>query len=223
MISVKPFSYIDNKTPSETCYKWPSEQQKPKGTLYLPRSKRLVVCPGSRPVPPAGTARWGRCSVSPSPATPSPSVSVSIFYFMISFSSPPPSHASIRVSAHLSTCLAQPQLIDCHKMMPLHPNAIYKPDSGKLLWTMASRQSGRRNQASDGGKHKPQGRIVYTGVSVTKDGWSFTVKQGATIIHEDNGNGSSHTYSLLDYLNKGHAARPSMQSFSQVQWACYRK
>jgi len=34
---------------------------------------------------------------------------------------------------------------------------------------------------------KPQGRIVYTDGSVTKDqsGWGFTVKQDATTIHED--------------------------------------
>ena len=34
---------------------------------------------------------------------------------------------------------------------------------------------------------KPQDLIVYTDGSVTKDqsGWGFTVKQGATLIHED--------------------------------------
>ena len=34
---------------------------------------------------------------------------------------------------------------------------------------------------------KPQDLIVYTDGSVTKDqsGWGFTVKQGATTIHED--------------------------------------
>ena len=47
---------------------------------------------------------------------------------------------------------------------------------------------------------------VYTDGSVTKDqsGWGFTIKQSVTTIHEDsdNGNGSSHTYSPLDCLER---------------------
>ena len=45
---------------------------------------------------------------------------------------------------------------------------------------------------------KPQDLIVYTDDSVTKDqsGWGFTVKQGATIIHEDSAVYTVSTFTL---------------------------
>ena len=45
---------------------------------------------------------------------------------------------------------------------------------------------------------KPQDLIVYTDDSVTKDqsGWGFTVKQGATIIHEDSAAYTVSTFTL---------------------------
>ena len=60
---------------------------------------------------------------------------------------------------------------------------------------------------------KPQDPIVYTNALVTKDqsGWGFTVKQGATTIHEDsaaytvsssNGGGNSHRCPPLDCLER---------------------
>ena len=58
----------------------------------------------------------------------------------------------------------------------------------KALSRMASRQNWVRDQASHSRKHKTaRPQIVYTDGSVTKDqsGWGFTVKQGATTIHED--------------------------------------
>ena len=45
---------------------------------------------------------------------------------------------------------------------------------------------------------KPQDLIVYTDGSVTKgqSGWAFTVKQGATTIHEDSAAFTVSTASL---------------------------
>ena len=52
---------------------------------------------------------------------------------------------------------------------------------------MASRQSGSEIRQLIQENSKPQDFIVYTDGSVTKDqsGWVFTVKKGATTIHED--------------------------------------
>ena len=67
---------------------------------------------------------------------------------------------------------------------------------------------------------KAQDFIVYTDGSVTKDqsGWGFTVKQGATTIHEDsacslyginlqldNGGGSSHPCPPLDCFKRSRS------------------
>ena len=55
---------------------------------------------------------------------------------------------------------------------------------------MASRQNRVRDQENS----KPQDLIVYTDGSATKDqsGWGFTVKQGATTVHEE---GAAYTVS----------------------------
>ena len=86
---------------------------------------------------------------------------------------------------------------------------------GKALSRMASRQNRVRDQACLSRKQKLQDFIVYSYGSFTKDqsGWGFTVKQGATTIHEDcslyglslkfdNGGGSSHPCPLLDGLKR---------------------
>ena len=59
---------------------------------------------------------------------------------------------------------------------------------------MARRQNSVRDQAFIEENSKPQDLIMYTDGSVTKhqSGWGFTVKQGATIIHEDS---AAHTVS----------------------------
>ena len=59
---------------------------------------------------------------------------------------------------------------------------------------MASRQNRVRDQENS----KPQDLIVYTDGSVTKDqsGWGFTVKQGATTIHEHSAPYTGSTSSL---------------------------
>ena len=59
---------------------------------------------------------------------------------------------------------------------------------------MASRQNRVRDQENS----KPQDLIVYTDGSATKDqsGWGFTVKQGATTIHEDSAPYTVSTSSL---------------------------
>ena len=52
---------------------------------------------------------------------------------------------------------------------------------------MASRQNGAKRSFLIQKDSKPQDFLVYIEGSVTKDqsGWGFTVKQGATTIHED--------------------------------------
>ena len=57
---------------------------------------------------------------------------------------------------------------------------------------------------------KPQDRIVYTDGSVTKDqsGWGFTVKQGATTIHEDSAAYTVSTSSMtMEVETVTHALR----------------
>ena len=57
---------------------------------------------------------------------------------------------------------------------------------------------------------KPRDLIMYTGGSVTKDqsGWGFTVKQGATTIHEDNAANTVSTFNLtMEVKAVTHALR----------------
>ena len=63
---------------------------------------------------------------------------------------------------------------------------------------MASRQNGVRDQASIQETSKPQDLIVCTDGSVTKaqSMWGFSVKQGATTIHEDSAAYTVSTCSL---------------------------
>ena len=69
---------------------------------------------------------------------------------------------------------------------------------------MASRQSGFRDQASHWRKQQTTGSHSLH--------W----------LHQlDNVNGSSHTCSPLDCLDRW--VRPHMPPFSQIQWACYKK
>ena len=76
---------------------------------------------------------------------------------------------------------------------------------------------------------RPQNLIVYTDGSVTKDqqGWGFTVKQGATTIHEDGlhiqlndwGGNSKRKQSRMPSagLPQEVTVRPHMPSSSQIQ------
>ena len=76
---------------------------------------------------------------------------------------------------------------------------------------------------------RPQDLIVYTDGSVTKDqpGWGFTVKQGATTIHEDGlniqlddrGGNSKRKQSRMPSagLPQEVTVRPHMPSSSQIQ------
>ena len=77
---------------------------------------------------------------------------------------------------------------------------------------------------------KPQDLIVYTDGSVTKDqsGWGFTVKQGATTIHEHIASYTISTFSLtmeveavthaLRWIaSRGDTVRPHVPSSSQIQ------
>ena len=79
---------------------------------------------------------------------------------------------------------------------------------------------------------KQQQFLVYTGGSATKDQseWGFTVKQGATTIHEDSSAASTSsltmeveavTYALCWIASRGD--RLHMPSSSQIRWACYKK
>ena len=59
-------------------------------------------------------------------------------------------------------------------------------------------------------KSKPQDLLVYTNGSVTKDQsrWGFTVKQGATAIHEDN---AAYTVSTSSFTMEVEAATPNFK------------
>ena len=73
---------------------------------------------------------------------------------------------------------------------------------------------------------KPQDYVVYADGAVTKDqsGWGFTVKQGATTIHEDSAaytvSTSSLTMEAATHVLRWTASRsdrPHMPSSSQIQ------
>ena len=76
---------------------------------------------------------------------------------------------------------------------------------------------------------------MYTDGSITKDqsGWGFTVKQGATTIHEDSAACMVSTSSLtmevevVTHVFRGLprevTVRPHMPSSSQIQSVCYKK
>ena len=97
---------------------------------------------------------------------------------------------------------------------------------------MASRQNVLRvrDQASLSRKQYPQGFIMYTDGSVTKDqsGWGFTAKQGATTIHEDNESymvsASSLTIEVVAHCpRKQQSHHIIMSSSTQIQRACWKK